>query len=143
MKSIKHLLDEKNRSVVSAAPADTVQQALALLAAHDIGAVLVLEAGRVVGIFSERDYARKVALPGKSSRDTHIREVMSDHVFYVTPTQTVEECLAIMTDRHIRHLPVVDPDQNLLGILSIGDLVKEVLSLQAFKIEQLERYITG
>jgi CBS domain-containing protein len=68
---------------------------------------------------------------------------MSDHVFYVTPTQTVEECLAIMTDRHIRHLPVVDPDQNLLGILSIGDLVKEVLSLQAFKIEQLERYITG
>jgi CBS domain-containing protein len=143
MKSIKHLLDEKNRSVVSAAPADTVQQALALLAAHDIGAVLILEAGRVVGIFSERDFARKVALPGKSSQDTHIREVMSDHVFYVTPTQTVEECLAIMTDRHIRHLPVVDPDQNLLGILSIGDLVKEALSLQAFKIEQLERYITG
>ncbi len=143
MKSIQHLLDEKGRSPVTVAPGDTAQRALALLAEHDIGAVLVLETGRVVGVFSERDFARKVALPGKSSRDTCIREVMSGHVFYVTPTQTVEECLAIMTDRHIRHLPVVDEDQNLLGILSIGDLVKEVISLQAFKIDQLERYITG
>ena len=143
MKSIQHLLDEKARSPVTVAPGDTAQRALTLLAEHDIGAVLVLEAGRVVGVFSERDFARKVALPGKSSQDTRIHEVMSGHVFYVTTSQTVEECLAIMTDRHIRHLPVVDEDQNLLGILSIGDLVKETISLQAFKIEQLERYITG
>lgn len=143
MQSIQHLLDEKNRPLVSVAPTDTVQQALALLAQHDIGAVLVLDKGRVAGIFSERDFARKVGLPGRSFLATTVREVMSGHVFYVTPAQTVEECLAIMTDRHIRHLPVVDDDQKLLGILSIGDLVKATISLQAFRIEQLERYITG
>jgi len=143
MKSIQHLLDEKHRTPVTVAPEDSTHQALRLLAQHDIGAVLVLEAGRVVGIFSERDFARKVALPGRSAAATPVREVMSVHVFYVTPAQTVEDCMAIMTDRHIRHLPVVDKDQNLLGILSIGDLVKETISLQAFKIDQLERYITG
>lgn len=143
MPSIQHLLDEKNRPLVSVAPTDTVQKALALLAEHDIGAVLVLDRNRVAGIFSERDFARKVGLPGRSFLATTVREVMSDHVFYVTPAQTVEECLAIMTDRHIRHLPVVDEDQKLLGILSIGDLVKATISLQAFRIEQLERYITG
>lgn len=143
MASIQHLLDEKNRPLVSVGPTDTVQQALALLARHDIGAVLVLDKGRVAGIFSERDFARKVGLPGRSFLATTVREVMSDHVFYVTPAQTVEECLAIMTDRHIRHLPVVDEEQKLLGILSIGDLVKATISLQAFRIEQLERYITG
>lgn len=143
MPSIQHLLDEKNRPLVSVAPTDTVQKALALLAEHDIGAVLVLERNRVAGIFSERDFARKVGLPGRSFLATTVREVMSPQVFYVTPAQTVEECLAIMTDRHIRHLPVVDKDQKLLGILSIGDLVKATISLQAFRIEQLERYITG
>lgn len=143
MQSIQHLLDEKNRPAVFVAPTDTVQQALALLARHDIGAVLVLDKGRVAGIFSERDFARKVGLPGRSFLATTVREVMSDHVFYVTPAQTVEECLAIMTDRHIRHLPVVNESQKLLGILSIGDLVKATISLQAFRIEQLERYITG
>jgi CBS domain-containing protein len=143
MVSIQQLLDEKNRPLVSVAPTDTVQQALALLARHDIGAVLVLDKGNVAGIFSERDFARKVGLPGRSFLATTVREVMSDHVFYVTPAQTVEECLAIMTDRHIRHLPVVSEAQKLLGILSIGDLVKATISLQAFRIEQLERYITG
>jgi CBS domain-containing protein len=143
MASIQHLLDEKNRPPVFVAPTDTVQQALALLARHDIGAVLVLDKGHVAGIFSERDFARKVGLPGRSFLATTVREVMSDHVYYVTPAQTVEECLAIMTDRHIRHLPVVDESQKLLGILSIGDLVKATISLQAFRIEQLERYITG
>lgn len=143
MASIQQLLDEKNRPLASVAPTDTVQKALALLAEHDIGAVLVLDKGRVAGIFSERDFARKVGLPGRSFLATTVREVMSDHVFYVTPAQTVEECLAIMTDRHIRHLPVVDDNQKLLGILSIGDLVKATISLQAFRIEQLERYITG
>jgi CBS domain-containing protein len=143
MKSIQHLLDEKHRAPVTVTPEATAHDALRLLAQHDIGAVLVLEEGRVVGIFSERDFARKIALPGRSALHTRIREVMSDHVFYVTPAQTVDECLAIMTDRHIRHLPVVDEAQRLLGILSIGDLVKETISLQAFKIDQLERYITG
>ena len=143
MKSIQQLLDEKRHTVVSVTPEEPVQKALALMAEHDIGAVLVLEGGRVAGIFSERDYARRVALPGKVSAATPIRDVMSAHVFYVTPVQTVEECLAVMTDCHIRHLPVVDEDQALLGILSIGDLVKAMISLQAFHIEQLERYITG
>lgn len=143
MKSIQHLLDEKNRPPVVVAPADTVQRALALLAEHNIGALLVMEQDKVVGILSERDFARKVGLPGKSFLATTVREIMSSHVYYVTPDQTVEECLAVMTDRHFRHLPVVDDHQKLLGILSIGDLVKEMISLQAFRIEQLERYITG
>lgn len=143
MKSIQNLLDEKNRPPVTVTPAHSVQQALQLLADHDIGAVLVMDRGRVAGIFSERDHARKVALSGKSPTATSVREVMSGHVYYVTPAQTVEECLAIMTDRHFRHLPVVDDEQRLLGILSIGDLVKAMISLQAFRIEQLERYITG
>lgn len=143
MKSIQNLLDEKNRPTIFVAPNDPVQRALALLAKHDIGAVLVLEHGKVAGIFSERDFARKVALPGLSSTDTPVRDVMSSRVFYITPAQSVEDGLAIMTTRHIRHLPVVDEAQNLLGILSIGDLVNATLSIQAFRIEQLERYITG
>lgn len=143
MKSLKHLLDEKRRDVVSVGPTDTVLQALNLMARHDIGALLVMEQGKPVGIFSERDYARKVVLRGKTSKDTPVAEVMSEKVIYVTLSQTVEECMAIMTDRHVRHLPVLDEAGAVVGFLSIGDMVKETISQQKFIIEQLERYITS
>jgi CBS domain-containing protein len=143
MKSLKHMLDEKHRGLVTVGPADSVFHALNLMAQHDIGALLVMEQGKPVGIFSERDYARKVVLRGKSSKDTPVRQVMSEKVIYVTLSQTVEDCMAIMTDRHVRHLPVLDEADEVVGFLSIGDLVKETISQQKFIIEQLERYITS
>jgi len=127
--------------VVSVRPDDTVLMALTLLAQHEIGALLVLEDGRLVGIFSERDYARKIILKGKSSKDTSVREIMSDRVSCVTLDETVEECMALMTGKHIRHLPVLGEDNEVLGILSIGDLVKETISDQKFTIDQLVHYI--
>jgi len=141
MRSIKQLLEGRG-APMSVQPGDTVFQALEAMAAKDIGALLVIENGRLVGIFSERDYAREVILKGKASKDIPVREVMSDKIAYVTLEQTVEECMAIMTDRHCRHLPVLGPGQEVIGILSIGDLVKETISQQQFIIEQLERYIT-
>ena len=141
MRSIKQLLEGRGFPV-SVSPEDSVLQALKKMAEMEIGALLVLEDQKLVGIFSERDYARKVVLKGKASKDTPIREVMSEKIVYVSPEKTVEECMAIMTDRHCRHLPVLGPDQEVLGILSIGDLVKETISEQKFIIEQLERYIT-
>jgi len=143
MKSLKHLLDEKRHGVISVQPLTTVFEALNLMAQHDIGALLVMDQGKPIGIFSERDYARKVVLRGKTSKDTPVREVMSEKVIYVTLTQTVEECMAIMTDRHIRHLPLLDEAGAVVGFLSIGDMVKETISQQKFIIEQLERYITS
>ena len=142
MKSLRQLLDEKGNVIHSVAPGDTVLKALDVMARHDIGALLVRENGRPVGMFSERDYARKVILQGKASKDTLVREVMSERLIYVPLSQTVEECLAIMTNRHIRHLPVLDEAGELAGFLSIGDLVKETISQQKFIIEQLEHYIT-
>ena len=141
MRSIKQLLEGRG-APMSVQPGDTVFQALEAMAAKDIGALLVIENGRLVGIFSERDYAREVILKGKASKDIPVREVMSDKIAYVTLEQTVEECMAIMTDRHCRHQPVLGPGQEVIGILSIGDLVKETISQQQFIIEQLERYIT-
>ncbi len=141
MRSIKQLLEGRG-APMSVQPGDTVFQALEAMASKDIGALLVLENGKLVGIFSERDYARKVILKGKASKDIPVSEVMSDKIVYVTPEQTVEECMAIMTDRHCRHLPVLGPAQEVIGILSIGDLVKETISQQKFIIEQLEQYIT-
>lgn len=143
MKSLKHLLDEKQRGLISVGPSDTIFHALNLMAQHDIGALLVMEQGKPIGIFSERDYARKVVLQGKSSKDTPVRQVMSEKVIFVTLSQTVEECMAIMTDRRVRHLPVLGEADEVVGFLSIGDLVKETISQQKFIIEQLERYITS
>jgi CBS domain-containing protein len=142
MKSLKQLIERKPHRVISVQPDRTVFEALELLARHDIGALLVLEGDRPVGVFSERDYARKVILHGKSSKEIPVREVMSDTIIYVTLTQTVEECMAIMTERHVRHLPVLAADGSVAGFLSIGDLVKEVISEQSFIIGQLEHYIT-
>ncbi len=142
MQSLKQLIEEKRRGVVSVGPSDMVLQALKLMAEHDIGALLVMEEGKPVGIFSERDYARKVVLQGKSSKDTPIREVMSEKIIFVTLSQSVEECMAVMTDRRIRHLPVLGPEGEVAGFVSIGDMVKETISEQKFVIEQLEHYIT-
>jgi len=127
--------------MVSVAPEDSVFTALTLLAQFDIGALPVLEGGRLVGIFSERDYARKIVLKGKASKDTPVREIMSEKVTCVTLKETVEECMALMTDKHIRHLPVLGTDNKMIGILSIGDLVKETISHQKFTIDQLVHYI--
>lgn len=143
MKTIQQLLDAKRRPPIAVGPEDTVLRALMLMAEHDIGALLVVEEGRLVGIFSERDYARKVILRGRASKDTPVRDIMSERVLYLTPERTVEDGMALMTDKHIRHLPVLNAEGEVLGLVSIGDLVKETISHQAFLIEQLERYITG
>jgi CBS domain-containing protein len=140
MRPLKQLIETK-RSLVSVRPDDTVFHALTLLAQFNIGALPVMEDGRLVGMFSERDYARKIILVGKASKDTPVREIMSDKVSCVTLNETVEECMALMTEKHIRHLPVLGANNELLGILSIGDLVKETISEQKFTIDQLVHYI--
>ncbi len=142
MKTVSQLLQTKGRQVWSIGPEAWVIDALKLMAEKEVGALLVVEAGRVVGILSERDYARKVSLHGKSSKTTLVREIMTEKVVYVRPDQTVADCMAVMTNKRIRHLPVLEDDQ-LVGVISIGDVVKEVISAQEFIIAQLENYITG
>lgn len=142
MKTVRQLLEAKGSHVISVAPDAPVFQALEVMAEKGIGAVLVMQSGRLVGIMSERDYARKVILHGKSSRDTPVRDIMTERVVYARPEQTVPQCMALMTDKRIRHLPVMEGER-LLGVLSIGDLVKEMISEQAFLIRQLENYIHG
>jgi CBS domain-containing protein len=140
MKTAAQLLKLKPTGVVAITPEATVLDALKLLAEKNVGAVLVMEGPRLVGLFSERDYARRVALKGKSSTTTPVSEVMTREVLFVTPTHTNEECMALMTDKRIRHLPVVANDQ-VVGVLSIGDLVKDTISEQQLTISQLESYI--
>ncbi len=142
MTTVRQILQQKGTNVWSVPPEATVYEALELMAEKNIGAVLVLDGERVAGIFSERDYARRVALHGKSSRTTPVREVMTSKVYYVRPDHTIEECMALMTEKRIRHLPVME-DGRLVGIISIGDVVKAMISQQQFIIEQLEHYITG
>ncbi|MBW8058539.1 MAG: CBS domain-containing protein [candidate division NC10 bacterium] len=142
MKTVKHILQAKGQKVWSIAPDDSVYDALSLMADKEVGALLVLEAGRLVGIISERDYARKVILKGKSSLDTPVKEIMTQKVICVRREQTIEECMALMTDKHIRHLPVLEGDA-VVGVVSIGDLVKAVMEEKDFMIKQLENYITG
>ena len=113
------------------------------MAKHDVGALLVLDGEELVGIFSERDYARKIILQGKSSKETLVRDIMSDRVAYVTPDTSLDECMALMTEKHFRHLPILDESGALVGVISIGDLVKETISSQRFLIQELERYIAG
>jgi len=140
MYTVRQLLDSKPRAVVTIAPDASVFEALELMAERDIGAVVVVHDGYVVGILSERDYARKVILHNKASREISVDEIMTDRVLYVGPTHTIDECMALMTDKRIRHLPVMDGER-LVGVLSIGDLVKATISEQDFTIRQLERYI--
>jgi len=142
LKSLQQLIDGKAKKLVTIDQGETVFAALTLMAQYDIGALLVMAENKPVGVFSERDYARKVILHGKASKDVAVREVMSETIIYVTLTETVEECMAIMTDRRIRHLPVLNEDGTVAGFLSIGDLVKETISEQSFIIGQLMHYIT-
>ena len=140
MKTVGQLLQGKTRGLCTVSPELRVYDALKLMADKDIGALLVVHNDKLVGILSERDYARKVILHGKSSHDTPVKEIMTERVVCVQPKNSVEECMALMTDKRIRHLPVLENDQ-LIGVLSIGDLVKETISEQQFMIKQLESYI--
>lgn len=143
MKSVAQILKSKpEQAVLTIAPDATVYDAIKLMGEKNVGALLVTEHDKIVGIFTERDYARKIALRGHSSRDTPVRDIMSSPVMYVSPSQTNEECMALMTDNRLRHLPVLDQGR-LIGVISIGDLVKDVISEQKFIIEQLEHYISG
>jgi CBS domain-containing protein len=143
MKTVQQILQGKGSAFWFVAPDTMVYDALKLMAEKDVGALLVLESGtRLVGIISERDYARKVILKGKSSPDTSVREIMSHPVTAVEPQRTVEECMAVMTDKRVRHLPVLTADR-VVGVVSIGDLVKASLDEKDFLIKQLENYITG
>jgi CBS domain-containing protein len=142
MKTVRELLRAKGYDIWSVAPDASVYDALKLMADKNVGAVLVTDAGNLVGILSERDYARKVILKGKTSKDTPVREIMTEKVVYVRPDQTTDECMALMTNKRVRHLPVIEDDR-LIGIISIGDVVKAIMSHQEFMIEQLENYITG
>ena len=140
MKTVAQLLTLKPGDLVTIAPGVTVLDAIKLLAEKNVGAVLVMEGPRLVGMFSERDYVRNVDLKGKSSASTSVSEVMTRDVVFVTPAHTNEDCMALMTDKRVRHLPVVANDQ-VVGLLSIGDLVKDIISEQQFIISQLESYI--
>lgn len=140
MKTVAHVLESKPTELVSVAPDSIVYDALTLMAERQVGAVLVLDRGTLVGILSERDYARKVVLLGKTSRDTAVREIMTDKVVCIRPGNTIDECMALMTDKRVRHLPVLE-DNKVVGVISIGDVVKEMIAEQKFIIEQLEHYI--
>lgn len=142
MKILQRVLDAKGSEVFSIGPGASVFDALEEMAKRDVGALIVMEDGQVVGIFSERDYARKIILAGKSSRETPVRDIMTDRVIYARPDLTLEQCLALMTDKRIRHLPVMR-DDDLIGVVSIGDLVKGIIDDQRFLISQLESYVSG
>ena len=144
MTLVTDILKSKPDAVVQTiAPTDSVFNALQRMADMGIGSLLVTEGDAIVGILTERDYARKVVLKGRTSALTLVRDVMTTEVLFVNPTRTSEECMALMTDNRVRHLPVMSEDGKLLGLISIGDLVKDIISEQKFVIEQLEHYITG
>jgi CBS domain-containing protein len=136
------LKSKADPSVHTVGPAASVFEAVQAMAQKNIGALLVIDAGRVVGIVTERDYARKIVLLDRSSKATPVRDIMSTRVMYVRPQHTSGECMALMTENRLRHLPVLDGDK-LVGVVSIGDLVKDIISEQQFTIEQLEHYISG
>jgi CBS domain-containing protein len=142
MKTVEELLKTKGRELWSISPLATVFQALELMAEKDVGALLVVQNGKLVGIFSERDYARKVILKGRASKDTTVSELMTHAVFYVSPENTLDDCMALMTSKQIRHLPVLH-NGRLMGMLTLGDVVKRIISEQEFKIYELEKYVTG
>jgi signal-transduction protein with cAMP-binding, CBS, and nucleotidyltransferase domain len=142
MSKVSQILRLKGNTIWFVAPQATVLGALRLMAEKDIGALLVIEDELVVGIFSERDYARRVVLHRKASKDTPVQDVMTERVIYIQPDQDIQECMAVMTDKHIRHLPVMENGE-LLGVISIGDVVKAIIAEQGFVIEQLVNYITG
>jgi CBS domain-containing protein len=139
---VSSILANKGSAIWSVSPEATVYEALKLLAEKDVGALLVISEGHLAGVFSERDYARKVALRGKSSRDLRVAEIMTSSVITVTPAHSIEECMRLVTEHRIRHLPVVDGER-LVGVVSIGDLVNAIISAQADTIQHLSNYIAG
>ena len=142
MKTVANILAVKGSEVFRVAPGASVYEALQILAEKNAGALVVTEGGKLVGVISERDYARKVVLVDRSSRDTLVSEIMSSDVKTVAPTASIEECMELMTERHIRHLPVLKDDE-LVGVVSIGDVVKAVIADLAAMVEQLDSYIRG
>ena len=140
MKTVRQIVDAKPHKLLSIAPSATVYDALKMMADYDIGALVVLDGEHLAGIFSERDYARKVILHGKASKETLVSEIMTPRVVCIGPDQSVDQCMALMTDKRVRHLPVLER-KRVVGVISIGDVVKEVISEQRFVIEQLEHYI--
>ena len=142
MRTVRQLLEAKAPEVFAIGPDDPVIDAIRLMAEKRIGALLVMQAGKLAGIVSERDYARKIVLQGRSSRDTPVREIMTADVVAVGLDETTDRCMQLVTDRRIRHLPVVDGD-SVLGVVSIGDLVKAVIEDQQLELDQLQRYIVG
>jgi CBS domain-containing protein len=143
MKSVAQILKTKpEQTVHTISPSTSVFDAVRRMAEKNIGALLVMEDEKIVGIITERDYARKIVLMGRSSKETPVRDTMTSPVMYVRPDQTNEECMALMTDNRVRHLPVMDSGK-LIGLISIGDLVKDIIAEQKFTIQQLEHYIMG
>ena len=142
LKSVRQVLNAKGYAVETVAPETSVYEALQKLSNREVGALVVLEKGELCGLFSERDYARKVALQGRNSKETQVQEIMTRRVITLEPQQTVEACMVLMTDKRIRHLPVLE-NGRLIGIVSIGDIVKAVIEAQRLTIEELESYITG
>ena len=142
MKLVKHLLDNKGRHVISVAPDTSVLDAIKLMADKAIGSLVVMQDDKLLGIMSERDYARKVIIKGRSSETTHVAEIMTPDVITTSSSHTVNECMNLMTEKKIRHLPVVE-DNQVIGMISIGDLVEAIISDQQEEIEQLEHYISG
>lgn len=140
--TISEILNAKGSTAWSVSPDTMVFDAIHMMADKNIGALLVIEGGKLVGIISERDYTRKVALKGKSSKQTAVKEILSGHLVAVSPEHTVEDCMRLMTDHRIRHLPVLDNDR-IVGVISIGDLVNWIISAQTTTIEQLQTYISG
>ncbi len=142
MTTAHDILKHKGYAVHAVRPDDTVLAALGIMAKHDIGAVLVMEGAELVGILTERDYARKVALAGRTSKDSPVRDIMTPELVWVAPHRTIDECMALMTERRVRHLPVVE-NRRVIGVVSIGDLVKSTIDEQEFTIRELKNYIAG
>jgi CBS domain-containing protein len=140
MRTAHDILKSKGQAVWSVSPTDTVLHALGVMAEHDVGSVLVLAGDRLVGILTERDYARKVVLAGRSSKDSQVRDIMTSQVICVAPERSVDECMALMTEKRLRHLPVLD-HKHVIGVVSIGDLVKATIADQEFTIAELQSYI--
>ena len=142
MATVQKLLESRDNNIWSISPEATVFEGLQVMAEKNIGALLVTRDDKLIGIFSERDYARKVILKGKASKDITIGELMTREVVYITPEDSLDECMALMTAKRIRHLPILKNDK-LVGLLTLGDVVKQIMSSQEFKIQELEKYISG
>ena len=142
MKRVTDILAVKGSAIYCIAPDASVYDAMKQMADKGIGALMVMDGEKLVGVISERDYARKIILLGRSSRSTQVKEIMTGHVLYAQPQQNIDECMAIMTEKRVRHLPVLEQGK-VIGVISIGDLVKSIITEQKFIIEQLEKYITG